>query len=162
MFSLVFDLNSGKKSESNPHISNDFRRLLGRYKNYQQVYTNGSKEDSNVDCAIISGNPINMQFLPDDSSIFTAEAKAVNLALDFIRTCDTNNKFIICSDSLSVLKSMNHTSSKNPQIQKLLEKCHELLANIEIVLCWIPSHIGILGNEMVDQLAFRVLTSFQN
>ena len=48
---------------------------------------------------------------------------------------------------------MNHTSSKNPQIQKLLEKCHELLAYKEIVLCWIPSHIGIQGNEMVDKQA---------
>ena len=48
---------------------------------------------------------------------------------------------------------MNHTSSKNPQIQKLLEKCHELLANKEIVLYWILSHIGILGNEMVNQQA---------
>ena len=45
---------------------------------------------------------------------------------------------------------MSHTSSKNPQIQKLLEKCHKLLANNEIVLCWIPSHTDILGNEMVD------------
>ena len=45
---------------------------------------------------------------------------------------------------------MNHTSStKQTQIQKLLEKCHELLANKEIVFCWIP----ILGNEMVDQQA---------
>ena len=51
---------------------------------------------------------------PDDSSVFTAEAKAVDLTLDFIRTCDTNNKSIIFSDSLSVLKAMNHTSSKNP------------------------------------------------
>ena len=66
---------------------------------------------------------------------------------------DTNNTFIIFPDSLSVLKAMNHTSSKNPQIQKLLEKCHELLAIKEIVLCWIPSHIGILGNEMVNQQA---------
>ena len=48
---------------------------------------------------------------------------------------------------------MNHTSSKNPQIQKLLEKCHELLAYKEIALCWIPSHIGIQGNEMVDKQA---------
>ena len=70
-----------------------------------------------------------MQRIPDDSSIFTAEAKAVDLALDFISTCDANNKFIIFSVSLSVLKAMNHTSSKYPQIQKLLEKCHELLAN---------------------------------
>ena len=94
-----------------------------------------------------------MQRISDDSSIFTAEAKAVDLALDFISTCDANNKFIIFSGMLSVLKAMNHTSSKNPQIQKLLEKCHELLANKEIVLCWIPSHIGIQGNEMVDQQA---------
>ena len=55
-----------------------------------------------------------MQRIPDDLSIFTVEAKAVDLALDFIRTCDTNNKFIIFSDSLSVLNAINHISSKNP------------------------------------------------
>ena len=48
---------------------------------------------------------------------------------------------------------MNHTSSKNPQIQKRLEKCLYFLTNKEIVLCWIPSHIGNQGNEMVDQQA---------
>ena len=104
-----------------------------------------------VGCAVISDNHINMQRLPDDSSIFTAEAISVDLALDFIRICDTYSKFIIFSDSLSVLKATNHTSSKNPQIQKLLEKCHERLANKEIVLCWIPSHIGILGYEKNQQ-----------
>ena len=106
-----------------------------------------------VGCAVISDNHSNMQRIPDDSSIFTAEAKAVDLALDFISTCDANNKFIIFSDSLFVFKAMNHTSSKNPQIQKFLENCPELLANKEIVLCWIPNHIGIQGNEMVDQQA---------
>ena len=151
---ILFDLHSGKKSESNPHIlKDDFRKMQSRYKNYQQIYTDGSKEDSKVGCAVISDNHSNMQRIPDDSSIFTAEAKAIDLALDFISTCDANNKFIIFSDSLSVLKAMNHTSSKNPQIQKLLEKCHELLAYKEIALCWIPSHIGIQGNEMVDKQA---------
>ena len=60
-----------------------------------------------------------MQCIPG-SSIFTAEA--VDLALDFIRTCDTNNTFIIFSDLLSVVKAMNHTRSKDPQIQKLFLK----------------------------------------
>ena len=45
------------------------------------------------------------------------------------------------------------TRLKNPQIQKLLEKCHELLAYKEIVLCWIPSHRRIQGNETVDKQA---------
>ena len=151
---ILIDLHSRKKSESNPHIlKDDFRKMQSRYKNYQQIYTDGSKEDSKVGCAVISDNHSNMQRIPDDSSTFTAEAKAIDLALDFISTCDANNKFIIFSDSLSVLKAMNHTSSKNPQIQKLLEKCHELLAYKEIALFWIPSHIGIQGNEMVDKQA---------
>ena len=119
---ILFDLHSGKKFESNPRILKD--DFQGRYKNYQPINTDGSKEDSKVGCAVISENHSNMQRIPDDSSIFTAVAKAVDLALDFISTCDANNKCIIFSDSLSVLRAMNHTSSKNPQIQKLLEKCH--------------------------------------
>ena len=111
---ILFDLHSGKKSELNSHIlKDDFRRLHSCFKNYQQSYTDGSKEDSKIGCAVISDNHSNMQRMPDDSSIFTAEAKAVNSALDFISTCDANNKLIIFSDSLSVLKAMNHTSSKN-------------------------------------------------
>ena len=60
-----------------------------------------------VGCAVISDNHCNIHRIPDGSSIFTAEAKAADLALDVIRTCDTNNTFIIFSDSLSVLKPMN-------------------------------------------------------
>ena len=92
---ILFDLHSGKKSESNPHIlKDDFRKMQSRYKNYQQIYTDGSKEDSKVGCAVISDNHSNMQRIPDDSSIFTAEAKANDLALDFISTCDANNNLL--------------------------------------------------------------------
>ena len=48
-----------------------------------------SEEDSKVGCAVISDSHCSMQRIPNGSSIFTAEAKAVDLALDFIRTCDT-------------------------------------------------------------------------
>ena len=84
---------------------------------------------------------------------FLQQKEKNNLALDLIADCKTSNKFVIFSDSLSVLKSLDHTSSKNPQIQKLLEKHHDLSEFNEIVFCWIPSHIGIAGNESVDQKA---------
>ena len=58
--------------------------MQSRFKNCQQIYTDGSKEDSKVGCAVISDNHSKMQRIPDDSSIITSEAKAVDLALDFI------------------------------------------------------------------------------
>ena len=80
---ILFRFTLWEKSESNPHIlKDDFRRLQSHYKNYQQVYTDGPKEDSKVGCVVISGNHSNMQRIPDDSTIFTAGAQAVDLALD--------------------------------------------------------------------------------
>ena len=151
---LIFDLHSGKKSETSPIImKSNFQELKSHYMDYKHIYTDGSKDDMKVGCAVVSDDFSETMRIPDGSSIFTAEAKAIDLALDLIADCETSNKFIIFSDSLSALKSLNHTSSKNPQIQKLLEKHHELSELNEIVYCWIPSHIGIAGNESVDQKA---------
>ena len=58
------------------------------------VYTDGSKKDSKVGCDVLSDNHCNIQCIPDGTSIFTAEASAVDLALGFIRTSN-NNTFII-------------------------------------------------------------------
>ena len=91
--------------------------------------------------------------IPDGSSVFTAEAKAIDLALDFVKNCTYTDKFVIFSDSLSVLQALNHTSSKNSQIQHLLLKHHEISSSKSVIYSWIPSHIGIYGNEKVDKSA---------
>ena len=58
--------------------------------------------------------------------------------------------FIIFSDSLSVLQSLKNRNLSNPLIQQLLLKHHNLSSSINIVFCWLPSHIGIQGNEKAD------------
>ena len=62
------------------------------------------------------------------------------MALDYVRNNSLDNKFVIFSDSLSVLESLNHTSSKNPKIQNLIETHHELSRTKESLLapqpCW--------------------------
>ena len=140
-----------KKSETSPIIlKSRFNELKSNYTNSTYIYTDGSKDDMRVGCAVVSDNYLENMRIQDGFSIFTAEAKAIDLALDFIAVCEISNNFIIFSDSLSVLKSLDHTSSKKPQIQKLLEKQHDLSIYNEIIYCWIPSYIGIPGNENVD------------
>ena len=43
------------------------------------------------------------------------------LALDFIADCEISNNFIIFSDSLSVLKSLDHTSAKIHKFKNYLK-----------------------------------------
>ena len=60
------------------------------------IYTDGSKQDEKV---VISPNFTDSIRLPDNSSIFTAEAKAIDIALYHIRD-QPEKQFIIYSDSL--------------------------------------------------------------
>ena len=144
----------GKKSESNPHLLKEkFHELQSNYSDYEHIFTDGSKEETKVGCAAATYNDCKQMRIPDGSSVFTAEAKAIDLALDFVKNCNNTNKFVIFSDSLSVLQALNNSSSKNPQIQQLLLKHHEIASSKTIIYCWIPSHIGIYGNEKADKKA---------
>ena len=63
-------------------------------------------------------------------------------------------KFIIFADSLSCIQAIENEDLSNTLIQKFLIDHTELLKKRKQVdLCWIPSHIGIAGNEKADQAA---------
>ena len=78
------------------------------------------------------------------------------MALNLIKK-SKNQRFIIFSDSLSVLTSLQSKKLDNPLI-KLLCKLEKMSDDYEILLCWIPSHIGICGNEQVDKAARSALS----
>ena len=84
-----------------------------------------------------------------ESSIFTAEVCAIDLTLNIISK-DKHNKFIIFSDSLSGLTSLENKKLENPLIVKLLSRLDSMSNHKKIILCWIPSHIGVRGNERAD------------
>ena len=155
---IVLDLHKNKKTEVESHIfKNEFLEIKSYYKYmyYLSIYTDGSKQDEKVACSVISPNFTDSIRLPDNSSIFTAEAKAIDIALYHIRE-QSEKQFIIYSDS--VLKSLKDLHHRNPLIQQILKKYYYLSVSKEIVFCWLPSHVNIRGNELADLEAKSALS----
>ena len=73
--------------------------------------------------------------IPDGSEVFTTEAKAIDFVLDLVDNCNSQDKFVIFSDSLSFLQALNHTTAKNPQIQNILLKHHEFSKSKTVMYC---------------------------
>ena len=64
------------------------------------------------------------------------------------------NRYLILTDSVSSLLSIQNIFSDHPITQEIQSIVHSLsLINVDIQFLFVPSHIGILGNEVVDQCA---------
>ena len=68
--------------------------------NYLCIYTDGSKDNNKIACAAVLNKIIKTKALPMESSIFTAEACAIDLALNIILK-EKHKKFIILRLTLS-------------------------------------------------------------
>ena len=84
---------------------------------------------------------ITKERLPNDASIFSAEIRAIDLALNFIEHKHIWNSIIFCdSYSFSVLQTLHNIKLDNPLLVNFLVKNSELSTSYNIVYCWLPSH----------------------
>ena len=148
---IILYLHKNNKFEvDSSFFKSDFLEIRSKYKNPISIYTDGSKQDEKVSRAVVFPNVLDSIRLPDNNSIFTAEAKAIDIAIYHIRNQE-EKQFIIFSDSLSVLKSLKNLNHSNPFIQQILRKYFYLSISKEIIFCWLLSHINICGNEIQKQ-----------
>jgi len=62
--------------------------------------------------------------------------------------------FVVLSDSLSSLQAIDSCKTENPVIWKILKNYTQLTnSGNSITFCWIPSYIGIRGNQNADTAA---------
>ena len=75
------------------------------------------------------------------------------MALNHIQNSRHNN-YIVFSDSKSSLQALQNLWSHHPLVCRVLDTHTELCQdNKNIIFCWIPSHVGIRGNEAADRAA---------
>ena len=158
--SIPVNIDLGKQLKRSKHANTEIKELVAR-SDAVAVYTDGSKTPSGVGSACFFpqlDHKIKRKLNPN-ASVYTAECVALCDALDLAITNSNRNTYIF-TDSLSVLLSLRAFSSSiktNPYILELKEKYQKILRIKDsatlLTLCWIPSHIGIEGNETADNLA---------
>ena len=148
----------GNKSDTSPDLYlSYYKELVSKYQGYKKVFTDGSKKGSAVSAAAVTKGTVLVSRLPDHASIFSAESRAVLLALNIIEQASCK-LFLILSDSLSCLKAIENRKVQNPLILEILEFLHQLLRlDYCITFVWVPSHIGIAGNTAADATAKAAL-----
>jgi len=147
------DLAEYPKSTTNQLVyQQHFAELKTQFPEHIGIYTDGSKDGVSVTAAAIVNNQSLTCRLPDNSSIFSAEAKAILIALEAIQRFKPK-PYIIFSDSLSCLQAIKNYNH-NALITEILQ-LHDFLATsqFEVVFCWLPGHVGIRGNSLADSAA---------
>ena len=94
--------------------------------------------------------------LPRVSTIFTAEVIALRLAVKLVRGGSLEDNYLICSDSLGALQELNNVMTYDHLVHRVQLEFHQVIASAYgVTLTWVPSHLGIQGNEIVDIEARR-------
>nr|XP_029728542.1 uncharacterized protein LOC115266451 [Aedes albopictus] len=139
----------------------DFEKGNGRteIQDFQHFYTDASKTDTGTAIAVYNAaeNEILAESINNNFSITNAELLAILKALEIVKE---NNvyKAVILTDSRSACEMLlgDQIFAENyiaweiyKEVQDLEQRSHKFKIKIQ----WIPSHVGIEGNEAADRAA---------
>nr|XP_037275972.1 uncharacterized protein LOC119168681 [Rhipicephalus microplus] len=121
------------------------------------VYVDGSVlEDGSAAAACIAASTcaVRKRRLPTIVSSMVAEKAAINLAADLLQDIETVRSAAIVCDSRVALDSISREHEGTLLAQRLALKLHAVQQlGCELSLHWVPSHVGIPGNEYADRAA---------
>ena len=128
------------------------------------IYTDGSASEGTQDgraAAIITtgsaGQSTSLETLQQRgrplTSSYEEEKDAMLLAVKWIAQNKPQGLTVICSDSQSLLKAISIGSGDTDQIRRTLST-----ASCQIVIQWVPGHVGVPGNEAADLAAKEAAT----
>ena len=125
----------------------EYREAQG---SHDEVYTDGSKMNEKVGAVAVinphfqNGETTCRQLskrLPDNSTIFAAEATAISLALNCYQHMDpVHHDVVVYSDSMSCLQAIEGEDTKNPFICHIMNLLWSFSdKGTSVRFCWVPS-----------------------
>ena len=152
---MILELNEHSKTKIHPNTYQEkFYNILQHHPDHLYVFTDGFKDNGRAACAAVLNKTVLKKTFPRESSIFTAEAHTIDLALNIISK-SKHKKFIISSDSLSALLSLRNKKFQNPLIIKLLSRLDSMSNRKEIIICWTQATLEWEGMKEQTQLPNR-------
>ena len=114
------------------------------------VYMRETQDDGTVTESDLTAKLVNKH------GSMIAELAAIKHALELALAKDDTRCVHIITDSLSAMHAMQRTNPLDNR--NLINKINEYVKNLEdsgrfVSVTWIPSHIGVPGNEIADELA---------
>ena len=114
-----------------------FKEIVENFSEYEQIYTDGSKQGDRV--GVVPNGAQKSIRLPNKSSIYSAELRALLLALELIEG-STKRHFIIFSDSLSAMQALKNPHPDHALVGEILSWHTNITVHLElsIFFCWVP------------------------
>ncbi|CAH2091702.1 unnamed protein product [Euphydryas editha] len=157
---------TGSKSQYPDHRAlkcEVLQELQRKYNGYHAIFTDASKTAHGLGTAYYDPKNKNYKLHKIKNkyvSIMTAELFAVSQALCYAFSLNIH-KIVIFTDSQSALMHIVKSAfgfRGMSTAYKILDKINRACSkNLTIVLQWVPSHIGLSGNEEADKLAKKAI-----
>ena len=156
------DLTLLERKEKDPEVELVYSfhcHIEERYHDCVLIFTDGSKDqESGVTGAAFFVPKMRVQGsqrTSDALHVFTVELYAILMAVQWVDQLQ-DRKVLICSDSVSAVKSLGKGMSKGRQdivYEILLALNNVEKQGVTVSFLWVPAHVGIRWNEKVDALA---------
>ncbi|GBO21862.1 hypothetical protein AVEN_138039-1, partial [Araneus ventricosus] len=90
---------------------------------------------------------------PDNCSVFRSELLAIREALNFALHFENSDIYILTDSKSSIQYLKNWPEIREKTGQEVISKITTLSQKSRVCFQWIPSHVGVFGNEKADVLA---------
>ena len=145
-----------KKTSSNDVLRSSFLAHASEHGSAVRIFTDGSRSSDGVGCAVVTDTSIVKKRLHSVASSFTAELFAILSALLLIfYDKSSKNEYVIFTDSMSALSSLKQIYPYRQLVQEIKDWLILIHSRKKVTVnfCWVPSHVGIGGNERADAAA---------